>query len=145
TLDTKRQVDRLERATTDLNGQLMSTDAEGLVRCLGGSQPVDQLPREVVLELTARRMATPIFAPAGQLPVSRDDIPVDVARDLFGQLAEADDVRLTLGGVGDPLVAPHLFDIVAAARDAGITALHVRTDLLEGTPEFIERLAAAPI
>jgi hypothetical protein len=47
--------------------------------------------------------------------------------------------------VGDPLLAPHFFGVVEAARDAGIAGIHARTDLLDVTPELVERLAAAPI
>src|SRR5205085_3982729 len=116
-----------------------------LLAAMNDSDPIDPLPREVILELTARRDTRPIFAPAGQLPVSRDDLSLDAARALFEQLAQADDVRLTLAGVGDPLLAPAFFDIVAAARDAGIAAIHARTDLLDLPPGFIEQLTAAPI
>ena len=145
TLDSQRQIDRIELATLHLNGELIGTGAEGLVQSLNDSQPSDQLPREVVLELTTRRDTRPVFAPAGHLVATRDDLSLDMARDLFEQLSKADDLRLTFGGVGDALLAPGFFNIVQAARDAGIGAIHVRTDLLQTTPEEIARLAAAPI
>jgi radical SAM protein with 4Fe4S-binding SPASM domain len=145
TLDTQRQIHRIERATLGLNGLLLSTPAEGLLAAMNDCEPIDPLPREVVLELTTRRGTKPIFAPAGHLPLDRPDLALDTAAALFEQLAQADDVRLTLAGVGDPLLAPAFFDIVALARASGIAAIHARTDLLDLPGGFIEQLAAAPI
>jgi MoaA/NifB/PqqE/SkfB family radical SAM enzyme len=145
TLDSQRQIERIERATLHLNGELIGTGAEGLVQVMNGSEPADHLPREVVLELTTRRATRPVFMPAGHLAMGREDLSLEMATDLFEQLAESDDVRLTFGGVGDALLAPRFFQIVDAARDAGICAIHARTDLLDVTPEFIDRLAAAPV
>jgi hypothetical protein len=145
TLDSQRQIDRIELATLHLNGELIGTGAEGLVESLNDSEPSDLLPREIVLELTTRRDTRPVFAPAGHLATAREDLSLDMARELFSQLSETDDLRLTFGGVGDALLAPRFFDIVEAARDAGICAIHARTDLLQATPESIAQLVAAPI
>jgi len=145
TLDSQRQIERIERATLHMNGELIGTGAEGLIQALSESEPVDHLPREVVLELTTRRATRPVFHAGRATGDGREDLPLDTAKDLFEQLAEADDVRLTFGGVGDALLAPKFFDMVAAAREAGICAIHARTDLLDITPEFIDRLAAAPV
>ena len=145
TLDSQRQVDRLDLATLHLNGELMHTGAEELVQSLNDSEPSDLLPREVVLELTTRRATRPVFMPVGHLAMGRQDLSIEMATELFEQLAEADDLRLTFGGVGDALLAPRFFDMVQAARRAGITAIHARTDLLDMTPERIAHLAAAPV
>jgi hypothetical protein len=145
TLDTRRQIHRMERATLHVDGDLLATTAAELIDVLNEAQPIDPLPREVVLELTTRRATRPVFAAAGHLSVQRDDLSIDTARELFAQFAEADDLRLTLAGVGDPLLAPNFFEILTAAREAGITAIHARTDLLDVGTEFIERLAASPL
>jgi len=58
-----------------------------------------------------------------------------VAEKLFAELSTLDDVRLTLSGVGDPLLSPAFFEIVAAARASGITAINVETDFLQSDPE----------
>ena len=145
TLDSQRQVERVDRATLHLNGELMQTGAEELVRSLNEVESCDSLPREVILELTTRRATRPVFMPAGQLAMGRADLSLEMAKDLFDQLAEADDLRLTFGGVGDALLSPCFFEMVQAARQAGITAIHARTDLLEMTPELIARLAATSV
>ena len=64
-----------------------------------------------------------------------------VARQLIAELATADDVRLTLAGVGDPLLSPIWADVVAAAVSAGV-AVHVETDLLSADDGEIAMLAA---
>jgi hypothetical protein len=135
----------MTRATEHLNGELIGTSAQGLVEALDSTQAIDRLPREVVLELTTRRATRPIFLPAGNLNIHRDDLSLDAAAELFAQLAEADDIRLTFGGVGDPLLLPNFLNYVDAARAAGISAIHARTDLLELTPEAIARLAASDL
>src|SRR5206468_528746 len=69
TLDTGRQVERIDRATLHLNGELATTGAEDLVRLVDDCDPTDALPREVVLEVTTRRATRPVFGPAGHLDV----------------------------------------------------------------------------
>jgi uncharacterized Fe-S cluster-containing radical SAM superfamily enzyme len=56
-----------------------------------------------------------------------------------------DDIRLTLAGVGDPLLHPQLIEIIAAAKAAGIRAIHVETDLLPEDADVIDALAASDI
>ena len=51
-------------------------------------------------------------------------------------------MRLTLAGIGDPLLHPEFFEIVDAAHSAGINAISVETDLVGISPETIEHLAA---
>src|SRR5215213_7415851 len=62
-LSSERQVARVAAATESLNGQLIGTSAEELVRLLGVAEGVDSLPREVVLELTTKRLSRPVFWP----------------------------------------------------------------------------------
>lgn len=143
TLDSQRQLNRIEGATVPLNGQLIATEAEELVHRLHAWPAEDALPREVVLELTTRRATSPIYSPVRCPESQRPVCPLQRARTLFRELAEFDDTRLTLAGVGDPLLAPELFDILSAARESGISAVHVETDLL-ALPDDVARLAAAP-
>jgi radical SAM protein with 4Fe4S-binding SPASM domain len=79
------------------------------------------------------------------LPIERPALTVACADSLFQELVPADDVRLTFAGVGDPLLAPQVFDIIAAARRAGIAAIHVETDLLPPQPEAIDRLVESGV
>ena len=145
TLDSNRQLRRIAAAVESLNGQLISTGTEELVRRARGAAGPDALPREIVLELNTARSTTPIFSPARSLAIRRPDLRLDLARRLFGELAALDDTRLTLAGVGDPLLHPDVFAIMEAAKCEGNLSVHIETDLHEVSAEQLARLAAAPV
>ena len=130
TLNAQRQIARLERATACLNGQLIQTNAEGLVGLLGDAPAADEWPRELTIELTARRATRPVYSPATHLAIGRGDMPVETARRILDQIASVEDVRVTFAGVGDPLLHPQAREIVEYASAAGIRAIHVETDLI---------------
>jgi iron-sulfur cluster protein len=143
TLSSDRQVARVAAATESLNGQLMSTSGEELVHRLSAVGAVDPLPREVVLELTTARLSRPVFWPGRYREIRRPDLSLADARVLMRELSSLDDTRLTLAGVGDPLLSPAVFATIEAASAAGL-AVHVETDLLSPDPLIARRLAASP-
>lgn len=144
TLSSQRQINRLDAAAHDLNGQLMTTPAGELVRRIGQSTPIAPLPSEIVLELNTERATRPIFWPGRYHAIHRAALSLDVAARIFDQLAEADESRLTIAGVGDPILAPALFDVIDAAQRAGL-AVHVETDLVTPDVDAVRRLAASAI
>lgn len=141
-LDSDRQVERISEATFSLNGQLISSPAEDLVTRMQDLEAVDSLPREVILELNTTRATRPIYWPGRYQTVERPALKLDEARRFFEQLAKADDLRLTIAGLGDPLLCDDVFPILDAARRAGIAAVHVETDLVSGD---VARLAQAGV
>jgi hypothetical protein len=143
-LNSRRQVERIEAGTVSLNGQLVSSDAEAIVRLVSSVPWSDPLPREVVLELNTQRATRPIFWPGRNKPVEREALRTERVATLLEQLADADDVRLTLGGVGDPMLSEHVFDAIDAAAASGIASVHVETDLVGVSDENIRRLARGP-
>lgn len=145
TLDSDRQVARIERATESLKGTLRHARAEELVGLMNTAAVGDALPREVVVELNTKRATRPVHLPVRHLSVERCDLSFDVARRIFGELATLDDSRLTLAGVGDPLLHPQAMELITAAHEAGVFALHVETDLAECSPQVLDALAASPI
>ena len=84
-------------------------------------------PRDVTLEVTTRRATRPIWLTTPQA----DLLPHDLNR-AVASLADlkTDDLRLTLGGRGDPLCVAGWAGVLDAARDAGVATTHVETDLL---------------
>jgi hypothetical protein len=144
-LDSDRQIARADRATTHLNGHLISTEAEELVMSMRGAESADRLPREVVLELNTNRATCPNYWPGKHLEIQRPDLSLAMAEKLFAELSLMDDIRLTLGGVGDPLLAPACFEIIAAAKSAGISAICIETDLTSVSPDDLSRLAASGV
>ncbi|MGD0769599.1 MAG: radical SAM/SPASM domain-containing protein [Tepidisphaeraceae bacterium] len=145
TLDSERQIDRIAGATVHLNGQLNSTEAGQLLRLLDATPAVCALPRELVLELTVRRVSRSIFSPAGQAKIERGDLTLEIAKTAFDEMAAADDARIVLGGIGDPVLHAEFSAIVRCAHEAGISAIAVESDLLGLDAEQIERLADLPL
>ena len=143
-LDSQRQIARIAQASESLNGTLVASEAEELVNRLRWSRDADDLPREITIELNTTRQSSPVFWPGAHLRLERNPMPVTEWSRLFAQAAVADDVRLTIGGAGDPLECDHLFAVIDAARSAGIGAIHVQTDLL-ASPERVDRLASADV
>ncbi|MDB5299829.1 MAG: hypothetical protein JWO87_1492 [Phycisphaerales bacterium] len=144
-LDSDRQVARLSAATVSLNGQLISSGAEELVRRIQAADSTDPLPREVTLELNTTRATRPIWWPGSYHTIDRPSLSFDRARALFAELAALDDTRLTIAGVGDPLLEDGLFDIIEAARSEGLLSIHIETDFLGVSESTIARLAASPV
>ena len=144
-LDSDRQIARMSAAMVSLNGHLISSSAEELVHRAAAWQTVDPLPREVVLELNTDRATRPIWWAGAYQTVSRPPMSLNIARQLISELSALDDTRLTIAGVGDPLLYDGLFDVIDCARNAGLLSIHVESDFLGATPEAIVRLAAAPV
>jgi len=144
TLDSDRQIALISAATAHLNGQLLTSDAMGLLNCLehtGQTGVADQeaapLPRELVVEINTDRMTPAIFRPT----VKREPMDLETAKRIFAELAEADDARLVFAGMGDPLLHPQWEELLAAAVEAGIGAIALETDLLAVSEERLTGLA----
>jgi radical SAM protein with 4Fe4S-binding SPASM domain len=144
-LHSRRQIERIEAATVSLNGELVSSDAEAIVRRVQSTAGIDPLPRELVLELNTERKTRPIFWPGRKGGIERGPVNAACVAALLEELGGADDTRLTLGGVGDPMLSEHVFDVIDAAAAHGIVSIHVETDLLSVTKEQVARLARGPI
>jgi spiro-SPASM protein len=141
-LDSDRQIARLTEAFVTLNGQLISSGAEELVLRLCDRRGIDPLPREIVVELNTNRLSAPIYRSG--MRVRREPMSKATARRLLDEVSLADDIRLTLAGCGDPVESDLLFDFLAMARERGIRAVHIETDLLSEPVERMARLAEAP-
>ncbi len=85
-----------------------------------------RLPRVVEVELT-----TSGRVPFAQTPFAEEVPERSITRDLFEELLDDlssyDDVLLTLGGWGDPLAHPEVFDFLKLAREKGIYGVHLDT------------------
>ena len=129
-LDSNRQVDRITSASISLNGTLATSSAVEILNRLEAHHDRDAMPRDVTIELTARRQTNPIFSPLKSLAISRPDLELDSAEELFSELAAEDDIRLTFAGVGDPLLHENFVEIITAASTAGLDAIQGETDRL---------------
>jgi hypothetical protein len=145
TLDSERQIEHISTATVHLNGELISTESEQLLLAIGNGPIIADLPRECVLELNANRNSLPIFSPLRHLAIGREPMPIWLAKKLIDELAVAEDSRLTIAGVGDPLLHPNLFEILNYASSAGIAAITLETDLIGVDGGAIAMLAESPV
>lgn len=96
-----------------------------------------EVPQQITLELCGGRIGGGLWAQRlreawdGHAEPDRPSMPVSMARTVIEAFAAArEDSALTLHGVGDPLLYPHLREVISTARAAGIGAIHLRTDLL---------------
>jgi radical SAM protein with 4Fe4S-binding SPASM domain len=145
TLDSSRQLARLDEATAPLNGELPKVPALRLLEAVSGVERVDKLPREVVVELNVDRATRPIFWPGEILNIRRGPMPAAMARSIFEELAAEDDMRLVLGGLGDPMLRADIFEIVESARQAGIGRIAVETDFVGISTEVATKLAESAV
>jgi hypothetical protein len=150
--DSQRQIARLTHAMIPLNGTLVRSHAETIITRLAEEASSDPFPRDIVLELTTDRWTRPAFIPAstsaaGDAPglVPRRCLTMELAERLLAECAAHDDVRLSIAGVGDPLLSSAVFDLIHAARQAGVSAVRLETDLLNVPDNKLELLAAAPL
>ena len=136
--DTRATRAALVRAFEEMGEAVLGLDADAIAARLDPDSFADAGPQQVTLELcTGRRVGV-------GTPRERPVLSLEYATRVIGSLAAArDDVALTLGGAGDPLLHPHWFEIVRTAHDAGLAA-HLRTNLLV-EPSDLERLVASGV
>jgi len=93
-----------------------------------------RFPKEVEIEVTNRCNLGCNFCPRGRHRAQEWDMDLGLYSKIVRELGEYDDVRLTLSGLGEPLLHPELPTMVKAAREAGVLGVHVETNglLLEG-------------
>jgi len=96
------------------------------------SEWVGEVPTDLELELTTERDVTPNWLPTLSRKAS---MPAERVLDLLEQLKpNAEDINLTLGGHGDPLLHPDWQPIVQAAKSS-CARLNVRTFGTRMTPD----------
>jgi hypothetical protein len=150
--DSQRQIARLTHAMVPLNGTLVRSHAETIITRLAEETHSDPFPRDIVLELTTDRWTRPAFIPsstsaagAASALVPRRCLTPELAQRLLAECAAHDDVRLSIAGVGDPLLSNGIFELIQAAREAGVWAIRLETDLLNVPDNKLELLAGAPL
>jgi hypothetical protein len=128
-LDSHRQIWRVTNAMVPLNGSLIKSESEALVARLSAENYPDPLPRDIVLELTTQRATRPVYRPHRQGSAPRT-LDTESALRLFKECSMFDDVRLTLAGNGDPMLAANFSEVIDAALHAGVSAIRIETDFL---------------
>ena len=131
-LDSHRQIWRITNGMVALNGTLIQSESEAIVARQSAEDYPDPLPRDIVLELTTERATRPTFQPLrSNSSSSSRQMTTDLALRLFKECSAFDDIRLTLAGSGDPMLAENAYEIIEAALHAGVSAIRIETDLLD--------------
>jgi hypothetical protein len=98
----------------------------------------DEGPEQLTIELTTRRRVSGPLAPA---VVQRPDITLDRVTELLREFWRG---VVTFGGLGDPLLHAEWPAMVRAAAAAGVSGVHVQTDLIVDQ-RTLETLLELPI
>lgn len=110
---------------------------------------VAPLPRDVRLDLTSRRNTRPVFLPAPTPSPESSLVDLLPLLDSLQDPAHSDpgftsSSRLTLAGLGDPLLHPDLLPLLSAAAERGIPT-SLETDFVNIPPELPAQLANSPL
>lgn len=142
--DTKRSAALIDAVADHLEQPLADADASTIVAAAKAVEPEQVLPRQVTVELTARRPADGPIVPQYHVALERQDMPLDLALRIVSQLGAQGDTVLTLGGLGDALRYEHWRQVVTAGHAAGVLGICIETDLLE-EQAVVEQLLDLPI
>lgn len=131
-VDTDSAWQRVEAILHDLEPDpvdLRSCDAGAVSRWLTEHRwDCGNLPSEVEIELTtASPLPSSNLRPQGDVTHRAEPMTDAVFERVIRELAARDDIRVVLGGFGDPLLHPRWMEYVAACRQQGMFALAVRT------------------
>ena len=135
----------LLRAAAALGEAGLDVPAEELCRVICDQQRavLSPAPQELMLELCSGRRTgglRAVWMDGAVEAVERPVMSLVAADRLLREFASMrEDTALTLGGAGDPLLHAEVFKVIALARRAGISGVHVRTDLL-CDPERVDAL-----
>ena len=143
--DTQRSMDRIVRL---LESGGDSWDTGKIARWLSSveAKRVADVPEEIEVELTTEHpFTTSQLRPRGADVGRRGPIKMEAVRAVADWIGEADDVRIVLGGFGEPVCHPDFREICRIFRDAGAAAIAVRTSVALDDPAATSAFIEAPI
>ena len=125
--DTQRSVERLSEL---LAGDGVSGwRAEQITAAMAGcEEQAGRLPKELVVEINTERSLRVAGYPQGRGDLGRGPMSLEQFVKIVKDCGEYDDVRVTLGGAGEPLAHGEVGAMVRAAKEAGILGVNIETD-----------------
>lgn len=125
--DTRRGMELLQSLHEKYGDNWIHTSAVEIAEYLNSNPSIMRggFPREIEIEVTTRHEAD---SPERKITGIRGekDIEVEEVKRILDSFDECDDLLVTLGGYGDPLLHPHFEEVIQAC--GGVFGLHVRTD-----------------
>jgi len=149
--DTQSAVDRISailKQTDGLGDDPHTPDALAVSRWLIAHEDTEasELPHEIEIELTTDDpLPDTTLRPRGSAVGQRGPMKDELFDRLLDELAERDDIRVVLGGFGDPLMHPNWSDYLQRCREAGLFAVAVRTPAVTLDASAIEACLQAKI
>ena len=142
--DTWRGTARIQRII-EAGGD--SWDAAQICKWLSRQSAVNEFPEEIELELTTAESGDEIglLRPRGEIVPGRGPIDSEFVHRIAGYFATYDDVRIVLGGFGEPFRHPQFTDICQVLRQGGVAALAVRTSGRISDPGIEDALFELPV
>lgn len=104
-----------------------------------------RLPKEVEVEITTRQNIESKARPRPKRCGEPADMPFEEFQAVVDSLVEYDDVLMTFGGWGDPLLHPEFSKFIDYAHEKGIYGIHVTTPGSDLSPEMADYIAHSPM
>lgn len=144
--DTRRSFDRLERMIHAIGPDGDALAASRWLRDADATFVADY-PAEIEIELTSHDpwQGGSLLHPGTKDVPDRGSIDVELVRKAVEGCSAWDDVRVVLGGFGDPLAHPQFGEMVRMIRAAGAAAIAVRTSGLIRTREIDDAIFETPV
>lgn len=144
--DTERSFRRL-RELIEAGGDIWQPAQIGRWLLDRAERHVETVPKEIEIELTTadRWPEASLLRPRGAAVGQRGPIALDTIRAIIDSIAPYDDVRIVLGGFGDPCLHPQFPAICRMLRESTAAALAVRTPALGGDFSVEDALFQAPV
>lgn len=144
--DTRRSLARVRDLLADGGNDW---DACRVARWLADreSAHVDAVPEEIEIELTTDDPLSTgsLLHPRGEEVGRRGPISLDVIRMIAATIADHDDIRIVLGGFGEPCCHPSFAEICRVLRESGAAAVAVRTSGALGDPVIENAMFETPV
>lgn len=144
--DSRRAFERVEALHAD---GAEAWNAERIARWLleRNTNHVEPVPEEIEIELTTDDPSNggSVLHPRLSAGGGRGPISLDVIRSVIDTIDGYDDIRIVLGGFGEPCLHPQFMEICLMLRDSPVAAVAVRTDGTVGDPAVEDALFQTPV
>lgn len=143
--DTRRSFERV-RGLIAAGGDAWPAERVGAWLGERRTSHVDDVPREIEIELTTDDPApNSILRPRGAKVGRRGPLDLATIRRVIDWIADHDDVRIVLGGFGEPCLHPKFVEICRMLRESPAAAIAVRTSGLVGDAIVEAALFETPV